>query len=63
MLEKFYYFQNKHRAQVHAEKTRRAGIEVTQIYTKKPEMPPVTFAGSLCKIHAICVRKLQIFME
>jgi len=32
--------------QVHAEKTRGAGIEVTQNYAKKHEMPPVTFVGS-----------------
>jgi len=39
--------------QLHAEKkTRGAGIEVAH-YTKKPEMPPVTFVGSLCKIHAL----------
>jgi len=29
------------------QKTRGAGIEVTQVYMKKPEMLPVTFAGSL----------------
>jgi len=45
-------------AQDHAEKTRGAGIEVTQNYTKKPAMPPVTFVGSLCKIHAVLRSKL-----
>jgi len=44
-------------AQVHAEETRGAGMEVTQNYTKKPEMPPVTFVGSLCKIHALLFSK------
>jgi len=44
-------------AQVHAEKTRWAGIEVTQNYTKKPEMPPLTFVGSLCKIHHLLFSK------
>jgi len=39
--------------QVHAEKTRGGVIEVTQDYTNKPEMPLVTFVGSLCKIHAV----------
>jgi len=47
-------------AQVHAKKTRGAGIVVTQIYTKKPEMPPVTFAGSLCKIHPILCSKIAV---
>ena len=32
-------------------------------YTKKPEMSPVTFVGSLCKIHAVLYDKLQKFME
>ena len=45
-------------AQVHAEKTCGAGIEVTQIYTKKPEMSPITYAGSLCKIHAVLCSKI-----
>jgi len=27
-------------------------------YTKKLEMPPVTFAGSLCKIHAVLSSKI-----
>jgi len=44
--------------QVHAQKTRRSGIEVTQNYTKKPEMPPVTFVGSLCKIYALLFSKI-----
>ena len=44
--------------QAHAEKTRGAGIEVAQNYTKKPEMPPVTFAGPLCKIHAVLCSKI-----
>jgi len=39
--------------QVYAEKTRGSGIEVTQKYTEKPEMPPVTFVGNLCKINAV----------
>jgi len=43
--------------QVHAEKTCGAGMEVTQNYTKKPEMPLVTFVGSLRKIHAILCSK------
>jgi len=38
--------------QVHAEKTRVAGSEVTN-YTKKPEMQPVTFVVSLCKLYAV----------
>jgi len=29
-----------------------------QNYTKKPEMPPVTFVGSLCKIHAVLCLKI-----
>jgi len=33
-------------------------MEVTQNYTKKPEMPPVTFVGSLCKIHALLFSKI-----
>jgi len=33
-------------------------MEVTQNYTKKPEMPPVTFFGSLCKIHALLFSKI-----
>ena len=37
---------------------RRAGIEVTQNYTKKPEMPPITFAGILCKIRAVLCSKI-----
>jgi len=44
--------------QVHAEKTRWAGIEVTQNYTKKHEMPPVTFIGSLSKIHHLLFSKI-----
>jgi len=39
-------------------KTRGGGIEVTQNYTNKPEMPPVTFVGSLCKIHAVLCSKI-----
>jgi len=46
------------KTQVHAEKTRWAGTEVTQNYTKKPEMPPVTFVGSLCKIHHLLFSKI-----
>jgi len=42
---------------VHAEKTRWVGVEVTQNCTKKPEMPPVTFVGSLCKIHHLLFSK------
>jgi len=38
-------------------KTRGAGIVVTQNYTKKREMP-VTFLGSLCKIHAVLCSKI-----
>jgi len=50
--------------QVHAEETHGAGMEVTQNNTKKPEMPPVTSVGTLCKIHALnCFRKLQMFMR
>jgi len=50
--------------QVHPEKRRGAGIEATQKnYTKKPEMPAVTFVGSLCKIHAVLWSKLEMFME
>ena len=48
--------------QVHTEETRGVGMEVAQNYTKKPEMPPVTFVVSLCKIHALVFRKLQMFM-
>ena len=44
--------------QVHAEKMRGAGIEVTQNYTTKPEMPPVTFVGILCKIRAVLCSKI-----
>jgi len=44
--------------QVHAEKTPRGGIEVTQNYTNKPEMPPVTFVGILCEIHAVLCSKI-----
>jgi len=55
MLEKWYYLQNNTGPR---QKTRGAGIEVTQVYTKKPEMPLVTFAGSLCKIHAILCLKI-----
>jgi len=44
--------------QVHAQKTHWAGIEVTQNYTKEPEMPPVTFVGSLCKIHHLLFSKI-----
>ena len=33
-------------------------MEVTQNYTKKPEMPPVTFVGSLCKIHVLLFSKI-----
>jgi len=44
--------------QVHAKKTRGAGVEVAQNYTKKPEMPPATFVGSLCKIHALLFSKI-----
>jgi len=44
--------------QVHAEKNRGASIEVAQNYTKKPEMPPVIFVGSLCKIHAVLCSKI-----
>jgi len=44
--------------QVHAEETRGAGMEVAQNYTKEPEMPPVTFVGSLCKIHALLFSKI-----
>jgi len=44
--------------QVHAEKMREAGIEVTQNYTKKPEMPPITFVGILCKIRAVLCSKI-----
>jgi len=44
--------------QVHDEKTRRSGIEVTQNYTNKPGMPAVTFVGSLCKIHALLFSKI-----
>jgi len=43
--------------QVHAEKMRGAGIEVTQNYTKKSEMPPITFVGILCKIRAVLCSK------
>jgi len=34
-------------------------------YTKKLEMPPVTFVDSLRKIHAVgyCIRELQMFTE
>jgi len=44
--------------QDYAEKTRGSGIEVTQIYTEKPEMPPVTFVGNLCKIHHLLFSKI-----
>ena len=44
--------------QVHAEKTRGAGLEVTQKYTKKHEMRPITFVGSLCNIHAALCSKI-----
>jgi len=37
---------------------RGAGIEVTQNYTKKPEMPPITFVGILCKIRAVLCSKI-----
>jgi len=43
---------------VHAEKTRWAGIDVTQNYTKKPEMPQITFVGGLCKIHHLLFSKI-----
>jgi len=41
------------KTQVHAEKTRGAGLEVTQKLSEKLEMSPVTFVRSLCKIHAV----------
>ena len=44
--------------QVHTEETRGVSMEVTQNYTKKPEMPPVTFVVSLCKIHALLFSKI-----
>jgi len=44
--------------QVHTEETHGVSMEVTQNYTKKPEMPPVTFVGSLCKIHALLFSKI-----
>ena len=44
--------------QVHAEETRGAGMEVAQNYTKKPEIPTVTFVGSLCTIHALLFSKI-----
>jgi len=30
----------------------------TKNYTEKPEMPAVTFVGSLCKIHAVLCSKI-----
>jgi len=44
--------------QVHTEETRGVGMEVTQSYTKKPEMPQVTFVVNLCKIHALMFSKI-----
>jgi len=44
--------------QDHAEKTRGAGIEVKQNYTKKPAMPRIILVASLCKIHALLYSKL-----
>jgi len=44
--------------QVHTEETRGLGMEVTQNYTKKPEMPPITFVVSLCKIRAVLCSKI-----
>ena len=38
--------------------TTQSIVEVTQNYTKKPEMPPVTFVVSLCKIHALLFSKI-----
>jgi len=43
---------------VRTEETRGVGMEVTQNYTKKPEMPPVTFVVSLCKIHTLLFSKI-----
>jgi len=43
---------------VHTEETRGVGMGVSQNYTKKPEMPPITFVGSLCKIHALLFSKI-----
>jgi len=44
--------------QVHTKETRGVGMEVTQNNTKKPEMLPVTFVVSLCKIHAVLFSKI-----
>jgi len=39
---------------VHTEKTRGAGVEMT----RKNEIQPATFIGSLCKSHAVLVLKI-----
>ena len=44
--------------QVHTEETRGVGMEVTQNHTKKPEMQPVTFVVSPCKIHGLLFSKI-----
>ena len=54
--ENFYLLEKQ--TQVHAEETRGAGMEVAQNYTKKPEIPTVTFVGSLCTIHALLFSKI-----
>jgi len=56
MSEKFLLLAKQ--TQVHPEKMRGAGIEVTQNYTKKLEMPPITFVVSLCKIHVVLCSKI-----
>jgi len=50
MSEKFYFLAKQ--TQVSAEKRWSKHRSDTN-YTKKPEMPPVTFVGRLCKIHAV----------
>ena len=44
---------------VHTEETRGVGMGVSQNYTKKPEMPPITFVGILCKIFNFCPQSAQ----
>jgi len=50
-LEKFYYQQNKHRSTL----KRRVWQDQKwhKNYTKKLEMQPITFVGTLCKLYAV----------
>jgi len=63
LVECLKSFLLEKQAQVHAEETRGAGMEVTQNYTKEPEISPVAFVGSLCKIHALLFSKIADFHD